>query len=201
MERKGSTMSKPERILYEMEITQAYNALREGKLILIPTDALWCLAASIEFPETLKRLKSHSAHAEEEIEVLFPDIPSLKNAVDHLHPRLETLLLYHTRPLAILFDEPPGLPANLQRPDGSMALRVTLDTFVRELTHTLNTAIAVLPVQDNAKGTPAHFGSISSGVIQAVDYVVRYRQNDRNMGEIPVLVRLGTDEELEFIRE
>ncbi len=201
MERKGSTMSKPESILYEMEIIQARNALREGKLILIPTDALWCLAASIEFPETLERLKSNSTHADEELEVLFPDIQSLKKAVDHLHPRLETLLLYHTRPLAILFDEPPGLPANLQRPDGSMALRVTLDTFVRELAHTLDAAIAVLPVQDSTKDTPAHFGSISSGVIQAADYVVRYRQNDRNMGEIPVLVRLGIDEELEFIRE
>ena len=44
--------------------------------------------------------------------------------------------------------------------------------------------------------------AISSEIIQGVDYVVKYRQNDKNIDELPVMVKLLEDQEkLEFVRE
>ncbi|MBK8568391.1 MAG: hypothetical protein IPN76_35070 [Saprospiraceae bacterium] len=48
---------------------------------------------------------------------------------------------------------------------------------------------------------PKHFGEISSAIIEGIDYVVRYRQMDKDMAEPSVVARIGEDEELEFLRE
>ena len=50
---------------------------------------------------------------------------------------------------------------------------------------------------------PNHFGEISSAVIQGVDFVVRHRQGEKNMGEPSVIAKMTDLErgELEFLRE
>lgn len=202
MEHKDTWLQQPERMLFGMDVERAKEVLEGGKVVLLPTDTVWCVAVSLMFPEAISALKAfYPFPVESELEVLVEDISALKKWVEEVHPRLETLLLYHTRPVSLLLEHPVGIPSGLEHPEGGVVFRVSLDSFVQELIRQVGTPLVVLPVQDPSKRTPIHFGGISSAWLQKVDYVVKYRQNDRNTGTLPVIVRLGVDEELDFIRE
>lgn len=202
MEHKDTWLQQPERMLFGMDVERAKEALQAGNMILLPTDTVWCVAVSLMFPEAITALKGfYPFPVESELEVLVEEISALKHWVEEVHPRLETLLLYHTRPVALLLEDHVGIPSGLEHPEGGVVFRVSLDSFVQELIREVGTPLVVLPVQDPVQRIPLHFGGISSAVLQQVDYVVKYRQNDRNAGALPVIVRLGVDEELDFIRE
>ena len=61
----------------------------------------------------------------------------------------------------------------------------------------------IIATSANMSGQPfaKNFGEISSDVLERVDFVVKFRQEQRDTGEPSVIVRLNEAEELEFIRE
>lgn len=189
-------------MVYSKDMDLALAALQNGGLILLPTDTVWSLASLICFPEAVNRLKQLSSNQEEEpLELLVGSVEELKRHVAHVHPRLETLLLYHNRPLSVVFDEPVAIPANALRLDGRMAIRIALDPFVRDLIEQAGLPLVVTPAPAPDRQISGHFGGISSEVLQMMDYVVKYRQGERQIGELPVMVQLSGEEELDFLRE
>ena len=48
---------------------------------------------------------------------------------------------------------------------------------------------------------PDHFGRIRSDMIEAVDYVAKYRPKDPITGQPTIMVQLDAEEELEFLRD
>jgi L-threonylcarbamoyladenylate synthase len=76
------------------------------------------------------------------------------------------------------------------------------DPFCAGLLEQLNEPLISTYAHTHDAVPPINFGAISSEIIQGVDYVVKYRQNDKNLDELPVMVKLLEDqEELEFVRE
>ena len=164
--------------------------LSSGGLVLLPTDTLWSIACLPSQTASLDRLiQLKRQNYADNFELMVNSISMLKHYVDHLHPRLETLLAYHLRPLTMIFDNPSNLsPLALSSSAG--LLEQLREPLISTYAHTHDTV------------PPINFGAISSEIIQGVDYVVKYRQNDKNMDELPVMVKLLEDqEELEFVRE
>lgn len=202
MEHKGKVAQSRQRLLFEPDLERASDMLRQGSMVLMPSDSIWVAAVSVAFAASVERLMSLAPeYAPEEAEVLVKDIAMLKSWAPALHPRIETLLMHHIRPVAIYVDTADQIPFPLRHPKGGVVFRVSLDVFVQHLIEKLGTPLATLPILHANDRVPVHFGGISSAHIQQMDYVVKYRQQDRSVGELPVLVRLGPDEELEFYRE
>lgn len=185
------------------DLSGALSALKSEGLLLIPTDTVWSIACSATDRVAIERLRRLGKPSEARpIELLFADIDHLKTYVDRLHPRLETLLLYHARPLTIITERALGIPDRALQPGGIMAARIVQDPYCRQLIEHLNKPLATLPATtgDHAP-TPSGFGFIRSDVIENVDYVARHRQKDRHPHELSVMVRLDDMEELDFLRE
>lgn len=177
--------------------------LSSGGLVLLPTDTLWsiaCVPSHIDAIQRVIQLKRQK-HADH-FELLVNSIAMLKHYTDHLHPRLETLLAYHLRPLTMIFDNPVNLPSLALNTQGHIHIRLVQDPFCLALLEQLNQPILSTYAHTRDAQPPINFGAISSEIIQGVDYVVKYRQNDKNIDELPVMVKLLEDqEELEFVRE
>lgn len=189
-------------MVYSKDMDLALAALQNGGLILLPTDTVWSLASLACFPEAINRLKQLTSVLEEEpLELLVGSVEELKRHVLHVHPRLETLLLYHSRPLSVVYEDPVAVPANALRRDGRMAMRIVLDPFVRDLIELAGLPLITAPAPAPNRQVSGHFGGISSEVLQETDYVVKYRQGERQIGELPVMVQLSEEEELDFLRE
>jgi L-threonylcarbamoyladenylate synthase len=177
--------------------------LRYSGIVLLPTDSLWCVACDATDPVATKRLtRLCPPQPELPVELLFPDVEALRAATLRLHPRLETLLAFHRRPLAVITEPAHRLPAEVLHPDGYAVARVAQDPFCARLTRELGRPLALAAAQCGAGPPPTHFGRVRSDIITGVDYTVKFRQREQ-LGEGPaVMVRYNEETaELEFLRE
>ena len=176
--------------------------LRKGGVILYPTDTIWgigCDATQEDAVEKILTLKNRKS--DKGFVLLVDSIEMLKNYVDHVHPRVETLLSFHDRPLTVIYEQGVGLASNVLAIDGSIAIRVVKDAFCRELIQQFGRPLVSTSANVSGAPFPAHFGEINSDVIEKVDFIVKYKQDNKEKGEPSVIVRLNKDEELDFIRE
>ncbi len=190
------------RMAQQYDLEGALTTLRNGGVILYPTDTIWsigCDATNPQAIEKVRRIKQNSAARS--FEILVDSIQMLKNYVEHLHPKIETLLIYHVRPLTVVFDRPRNLPLDLAAPDGTAAFRLVQDEFCRQLIEHLNRPILASYASIGDLTYPVNFGAISSEIIEGVDFVVKYRQHEKAVGEPSVMVKLSRRDELIFLRE
>ncbi len=178
------------------------NTLENGGLILFPTDTIWGIGCDATNPEAVAKLRQlRELPPEIPLTLLSYSMEQLKFYVNFVHPRVETLLQFHNRPLTIIYDQAQNLPEAAAASDGSVAFRIPKDTFCHELLEEFGRPIVATAACIGNIPHPNHFGEISSAVIEGIDLVVRYRQMDKNMAEPSVVARIGEDEELIFIRE
>jgi L-threonylcarbamoyladenylate synthase len=189
-------------MMHHYDLDGATATLADGGLILYPTDSIWSIGCDATDPvavESIYRLKGVRNPACLELIVDSPQ--RILPYVDHLHPRLETLLLYHVRPLTILVENGRNLPSNLLRPDGTIAFRVAQDDYCRNLIAEYGKPLIAAYAAVGCEDYPSTFGMVSSTILQGVDFVARHRQIDKVAGEPSVMVRLTERDELEFLRE
>lgn len=185
-----------------LDLSNATEALLAGKLVLLPTDTVWSIACrsddagAVARAVSLKRQKSV-----ENFELLVDSLPMMRRFVDEVHPRLETLLAYHVRPLTIAFAAGRNLPTEALNPDGGIAVRLVQDDYCRAIITTLGIPLFCTAASLVDGEYPPNFGAISSEVFPQVDYVEKYRQGEKSQDEPSVVVYLDSQEELEFIRE
>lgn len=132
--------------------------------------------------------------------VLTASISQLYEVVGDLHPRIDTLLRHHERPLTIIY--PGARPAyrHAAAADGSIAVRVVRAGFCRDLLVTYG--LPLISTSANLAGMPAPttFGTISSALLQAVDMVVPAIAEKGITGIPSVIARYDPNGELDFLR-
>jgi L-threonylcarbamoyladenylate synthase len=131
---------------------------------------------------------------------MVDSIEMLKRYVS-IHPRLETLLVYHEKPLSIIYTEIKNLPDEILSEKRSIAVRVTLDPFCREIITMLDRPLISTSANVSGEPYPRNFHEISSPIIRNMDYIVNYRQNDFSENFPSVLAEFNRRGELSFLRE
>jgi L-threonylcarbamoyladenylate synthase len=190
-------------LMSQADVESALRTLENGGIILFPTDTVWSLGCDADNTDAVQRLLRLVRRPDASgAEVLVPSLEALKQLVHLLHPRLETLLYFHQRPLTVLVDTPQRLPDSVLTPEGQIAIRIVQDAFCKHLLESFSRPVFSVFAGMIGQPYPTSFGSISSEIIQGCNHVVRYRQMERNAGMPSVMVRLSeVDEELEFLRE
>ena len=186
------------------ENTDFWNAVRclkDGKVLLYPSDTIWGLGCSTDFPEALDRLYEIKQRPGSKAAILLVDsIDMLKKYIDYIHPRVETLMGFHKRPLTVIYKHAKNLDPRFTAQDGSIAIRVCEDLFCKALIQEIKGPLVSTSANFNGIDAPAHFGEIDPLLIQQVGYVVKYRQDDTSKNQVSSIIRFDPEGELEFIR-
>ncbi|MBN8677564.1 MAG: Sua5/YciO/YrdC/YwlC family protein [Chitinophagales bacterium] len=184
------------------DISDIAQLLKNGKIICYPTDTIWGIGCDPFYEPSVSRLNTIKGQAPANGYVLLvSNVEMLKKYVPKLHPRLETLLAHHTRPLTMVYPESSGLPAWVKAKNGSVAIRVASDEFCQTLIEAFGAPIISTAAAKIDQPYPPTFGAVSSEILVAVDYVVKYRQDDKEPAEPSPIARLDRYQELEFVRE
>ncbi len=190
------------RMVQEYDLKGALTTLQDGGVILYPTDTIWSIGCDATNPQAIEKVYNIKQKATaRSFEILVDSIQMLKNYVEHLHPKIETLLVHHMRPLTVVFDRPRNLAENVRAADGSVAIRIAQDEFCSSLIADFGKPILASFASVGDMTFPTNFGAISSEVIEGVDFVVKYRQNEKAVDEPSVMVKLSKRDELIFLRE
>lgn len=179
----------------------AHAVLQRGGLVLLPTANLWQTIALPQFSDTIARqLELCQPSADLRAELLFPDLEMMREWFPRLHPKLETLLMFHNRPLTILIPANNRLPAGLTDHNNEVAIRLIRDSYCHGLAEDLDSPlVAVFAKATGSNFLPLSFGRVRSDVLQGVDHVVRRRQKDLIAEAPAVTIRLDEQDEVVFL--
>jgi L-threonylcarbamoyladenylate synthase len=180
------------------------NILEQGGAILYPTDTIWGLGCDATNPQAVEKIFDLKERDRgNPFVLLVSSITMLRDYVEHIHPRIETLLIYHKQPLTFIYDQAKNLPAISHGENGSVAIRIPQDDFCKRLIENFGKPLVATSANIEKEPLPRYFGEISSAVIQKVDYVVKHRQTDRTLGAPSVIAKLNDPDkaELVFLRE
>lgn len=176
--------------------------LQNDGILLYPTDTIWGLGCDATNSVAVERVFELKQRDRSKPFVLLVDsIDMIKEYVEVLHPRLETLMMYHTRPMTVIYDKAKNLPENAVGPGGSVAIRVANDPFCQQLIREVGKPLVASSANISNQPFPTIFGEISSEVIKGVDYIAKHRRNDKTPKEPSVIVKYDGKGELVFLRE
>ncbi len=191
------------RMMHYTELDSAVKTLQEGGMLLIPTDTIWGIACDACDAQAVQRVRDLKKRDISKPFILLVDsVEMLKKYVYHVHPRIETLLHYHHRPLTVIYDKAKkSIARNAIAADGSVGIRIPADDYCRDLIRQLGRPIIATSANVSNEPFPSHFQTISPTILEGVDYVANHRRDDTTEREPSVVVKLSDKAELIFLRE
>ena len=189
---------------YEREdLQEAVRVMREGGIILYPTDTVWgigCDATNAAAVERIYRLKQRS---DSKAMLCLLDAPGKLQGYVTV-PSAAWDLLECTgespRPLTIIYPGARNVAENLIAEDGSLGIRITEEPFSKALCAMLHHP--VVSTSANISGEPAarSFREITKAIRDGVDYICRFRQKDPCNAKPSSIIKLGMNNEVQVIR-
>src|SRR5580765_3022289 len=115
-------------------IDQAIFVLDKGGVILYPADTIWGIGCNASMENAISKVYEIKGRENQKpFIVLVSDLDQLYAVASSVHPRIDSLLHYHERPLTIIYPDARKEYRHLSAPDGSIAVRVVKSGFCHEL--------------------------------------------------------------------
>ena len=179
------------------DIRQAIEVLRNGGVILYPTDTIWGIGCDATNQEAVKRIYE----IKKAMLVLVDSSAKVDFYVREVPQVAWDLIELTTKPLTIIYEGARNLAPNLLADDGSIGIRVTDEAFSKQLCFRFKKAIVSTSANISGQPSPANFSEVSREIKDAVDYVVTYRQEDMDRPKPSGIIKLGAGGEVKVIRE
>lgn len=186
------------------DLHEAVRVLREGGVILYPTDTVWGIGCDATNEAAVQRIFEikHRADSKSML-VLLDGAGKLQGYVERVPDTAWTLLEVSEgqKPMTIIYPKAKNLAHNLLAEDGSVGIRITQEQFSRALCEQLRRP--VVSTSANISGEPAAkvFDEIVQEIRDAVDYVCMYRRNDKTPHQPSSIVKIDEAEHITIIRQ
>ena len=183
------------------EITKALTVVKNGGIILYPTDTVWgigCDATNYDAVKRiyqLKKLKDSIA-----LICLVTNYNMLERHVDNVPSMAYTILDIAIKPTTIIYDAPAGVAENLIADDNTLAIRVIKNKFCEKLIRYLKKPLVSTSANISGKSSPKSFKEISEEILKGVDYVVNLH-NEKNKAQPSTIIKLSNAGMVKIIRE
>ena len=105
------------------------------------------------------------------------------------------------KPLTIIYPGAKNLAPNVISENGTIGIRISKDVFNQKLIERFRKPIVSTSANISGESAPQNFDEISDEIIQAVDYVVKWRQDDYTKSNPSSIIKIGIKGEIEIIRK
>ena len=184
------------------DIKKAFDVLVSGGLILYPTDTIWGIGCDATNPDAVKKVFELKKRVDSKaLIVLVDSTAKLDFYVEEVPDLAVDLMEMSDKPMTIIFDNARNDASNLLAEDGSLAIRVTEERFSNELCKRFRKAIVSTSANVSGTKAPSSFKDIDQEIINGVDYVVNFRQDEINSSKASSILKLGNGGEIKIIRE
>ena len=183
------------------DIQNCLNTLREGGIILYPTDTVWGIGCDASNPLAIQKIYDLKGRTSSKalITLVCSEV-MLERTVLNKPEIAWDLIESANRPLTLIYDEVKGIAPNAIAEDGSCGIRLAKDTFCQQLIQRLGKPIISTSANISGEETPKDFRSVSNTILKGVDFVVNYRQNEARSQESSNIIKLKNNGEIKIIR-
>ena len=177
---------------FEDDIIHCLDALQRGGIILYPTDTIWgigCDATNATAVEKIYEIKRRPSA--KSMIVLLADTRDVNRYTARPQPYIADYLEMTTKPTTVIYEAALGLADNLVAEDGSIAMRIVKEDFCRHLIKRFRKPLVSTSANISGYPSPENFAGIADEIKQAVDYIVKYRQEDSQPSVASSIVRFN----------
>lgn len=198
-------------------LAEAVKVLREGGVILYPTDTIWGLGCDATNPEAVKKVYEVKKRADSKSLVLLADgLDMVARYVKVIPDIAVDLVEVNDKPMTIVY---PGaicttapaegekavvdryrLAYNTVAEDGSVGIRIPLMDFCKDLVFKLGRPIVSTSANISGEPSPETFADIPEEIRSAVDYIVAPALAKTSTGLASQIIKLEVDGQFKIIR-
>ena len=184
------------------DLAKAVEVLRNGGIILYPTDTIWGLGCDATNMAAVKRVYEIKQREDSKSMLVLMENPNLLNSYIAEVPEIAwELIEVADQPLTIIYPKAKNLAANLLATDGSVGIRITNEAFSQQLVQRFRKPIVSTSANISGQKAPQNYAEINEEIKKSVDYIVAYRQDDFSKSKPSSIIKLGVGGQIEIIRK
>lgn len=198
-------------------LAEAVKVLREGGVILYPTDTIWGIGCDATNPEAVAKVYGIKKRPDSKSLVLLADsLDMVGRYVKEIPDIAVQLVEVNDRPMTIIYPDAicgkaPAegskavadrhfLAYNAVAEDGSVGIRVPMNEFCRNLCYKLGRPVVSTSANLSGEASPERYADIPQEIISAVDYVVDPALERDSLGKASQIIKVGLRGEIQIIR-
>jgi len=185
----------------EKELKNTLKVLKQGGLILYPTDTVWGIGCDATNNEAVAKIYKLKKRIETKAMIcLVADDRMIKKYVKNVPEAAQSILDIGEDPITIIYENAQNLASNLIAEDNTIAIRIPDDEFCYQLCRKLNGAIVSTSANISGSPTPNSFKEISQDILKGVDYVVNL-QREKKASSPSSIIKIKSDGTFTIIRK
>jgi len=187
---------------FEEDIKESLNSLRQGGIILYPSDTIWGLGCDPTNPAAVNKIFNIKSRTESKSLIILADgLALIERYVRNIPEIIYELAEVSDAPLTIIYPAGKNLAPGVCNEDGSIAIRICHEEFCSELITRFHKPIVSTSANLSGNTAPRNFSEIEKTVLDKVDYIVKYRQDDRSKNNASPVIKINIDGSIKIIRE
>jgi len=178
----------------KIDLDNSLEALSRGGVILYPTDTVWGIGCDATNRRAIERIYAIKRRNEAQTMLTLVDgRDMLSEYVEDIPDIAMQLIEESAKPLSIIYPKAKNLPDNLVAGNGSIGIRMVNDLFCQQLIGAFGKPVVSTSANISGEPAPGTFDEISGEIRAAVDYVVNWRQDDRQPATASSIILLNMD--------
>jgi L-threonylcarbamoyladenylate synthase len=183
------------------EVQKACDVMREGGVILYPTDTIWGIGCDATNEKAVQKVYELKQRFDKKAMLVLIDTPAkLEIYVDKVPEITWQLIEVADKPLTVIYEKGKNLAGNLLAEDGSIGIRVTNEAFSQALCKRFHKPVVSTSANVSGQPSPANYSEISDVIKEGADYIVNYRRDDGYKATPSGIIRLGDGGLFQIIR-
>ena len=183
------------------EVHKAFEIIKEGGIILYPTDTVWGIGCDATNPDAVAKIYQLKQREEtKSMIVLMNGEKMIYNVFKEVPEVAWQIIDLSEKPTTIILDQPRNVAANLIASDKTLGIRFVKEPFCFKLMEKMKKPLVSTSANISGQPTPIAFKDISQEIIKGVDYVVNLHQ-DKIAGKPSTIIKLTNDSQVKVIRK
>ncbi len=184
------------------EINNALAVLKNGGVILYPTDTVWglgCDATNEQAVAKINAIKGRTVN--KSFIILLDTVNKLSGYVTEIPEVAYDLIEYADKPLTVVFSGAKNLTKSVINNDGSVGVRIVKHDFCRQLIQQFGKPIVSTSANVSGQAVPKFFDEIKEEILLKADYIVNLEKADKKIKNPSTIIKLDPGGQFTFIRK
>lgn len=188
--------------------SDALEALRNGGVLLYPTDTVWGLGCDATNPEAVRKVYGIKRRPDSKSLVLLAsDLDMVARYIREIPEMAVQLVEVNDRPMTIIYPDAltgpdcRGLADNVVAEDGSVGIRIPMADFCRDLVRRFGRPIVSTSANISGEPAPKRFADIPQSIKDSVDCILDPSLERQSSGKASSIIKVGIDGTIDIIRK
>lgn len=182
-------------------VEEAVKVLKEGGVILYPTDTLWGLGCDATNPKAVEKIYKIKHREDCQSLTMLADGPDMLARYIRAVPEVAWQILeVNDKPLTIIYPGVEGIAENAITEESTAAFRIPEHQFCQALIRRFRKPIVSASANISGSPEPSLFETISIEVIEAADWVADNSFESGSTGKPSSVIMLGLGGEVKILK-